>query len=86
MRVPLLLAKRIAEIAVIGKSKAFTTKDTKEHKGSSNWQIAVGQGKTLPRINADERGSGLQLTTSSQPKRHSRSAAAVHPSYTGGSK
>jgi hypothetical protein len=47
MRVPLLLAKRIAEIAVIGKSKAFTTKDAKEHKGSR--KATLGGIKFAPR-------------------------------------
>ncbi len=41
-------------IAEIGKSKPFTTEDTKEHKGSS-------KSESLPQMNADKRRSGKKL-------------------------
>ncbi len=41
-------------IADIGKSKPFTTEDTKEHKGSC-------KSESLPQINADKRRSGKRL-------------------------
>jgi len=41
--------------------KTFTTEDTKEHRGRSGDRVIARnrKGKSLPRINADERGSDI---------------------------